>query len=288
MDLNSVRIFVDVIQSGSFSATSKRLGIPIPTVSRRIYELEKNLEIQLLERLNSGVRPTITGQKLYEQVHLNINQILEAKRLILTDEVLLKGNIRISTPPSFFPAWSLVAKFQEKFPDIKIHFHVTDRLVNLIEDGIDVTFRMNNLHTESLIAQKIMEISPKLVATLKFIDIHGQPKNLVDLTNFPCAGWSKMSIESSVWFINDEKLEVPCQFTSNDLESISYIVSKHLALGFVPDYIADPKIESGEWIELLENTKHQKNPVYILYPAHKNPSTIVKTFINFCKNHSFN
>lgn len=83
MDLNNLRLFVSVVQSGSLSASAEKLGIPMATISRRLSELEKSLNTQLLDRSKKGAKPTMQGQRLYEQVYLPIDQLSQSENLLL-------------------------------------------------------------------------------------------------------------------------------------------------------------------------------------------------------------
>lgn len=112
MNLNALSLFVAVIKHGSLSKTAEKLGVPIATISRQISELEKSLQIQLFDRQKSGVKPTMAGQKLYDEVHLSIDNLLNAKQVLLDDEQNLKGVLRISAPPAFEPSLWWIGKFQ--------------------------------------------------------------------------------------------------------------------------------------------------------------------------------
>ncbi|WP_227503116.1 LysR family transcriptional regulator [Moraxella bovoculi] len=103
MNLNTLHLFVAIVQTGSLSKASERTGVPIATISRQIAELEKHLQIQLFDRQKSGVKPTMAGQKLYDEVHLSIDNLLNTKQVLFDDEQNLKGVLRISTVPACEP-----------------------------------------------------------------------------------------------------------------------------------------------------------------------------------------
>jgi DNA-binding transcriptional LysR family regulator len=98
MDLNATRIFVGVVQAGSLSAAATRLGIPLPTLSRRIRDLERRLKVQLLERSARGTKPTDAGTRLYEHASRGIEALLEAEQAVVSDQARLKGRLRLSLP----------------------------------------------------------------------------------------------------------------------------------------------------------------------------------------------
>lgn len=140
MDLNAVRIFVAVVQAGSLTQASERLGMPITTISRKISGLEKQLNRQLFDRAKTGVKPTAQGQQLYEQVHLDIDNLLNTERNLNHSDSQISGVLRISTMIGLNKVWDLLAAFQQQYPQVQVVCQATDRMVDLVADGIDVAF----------------------------------------------------------------------------------------------------------------------------------------------------
>jgi DNA-binding transcriptional LysR family regulator len=97
---NATRMFVGVVQVGSLSAAATRLGIPLPTLSRRIRELGRQLKVQLLERSARGAKLTEAGSRLYEHASRGIEALLEGKQAVVTNQARLKGRLRLSLPPA--------------------------------------------------------------------------------------------------------------------------------------------------------------------------------------------
>ena len=123
MDLNAIRMFVAVVQAGSLSAAATRLGMPLPTLSRRVRDLERQLKVQLLERSARGAKLTDAGTRLYEHAGRGIEALLEAEQAVASDQAHLKGRLRLSLPQTFEPWWDLLAAFQRRFPDIRVHVY---------------------------------------------------------------------------------------------------------------------------------------------------------------------
>src|SRR5262249_5676292 len=138
MDMNAARMFVVVVQTGSLSAAATRLGTPLPTLSRRIRNLERQLRAQLLERSARGTKLTEAGARRYEHANRGIEALLEAEQAVASDQARLKGRLRLSLPQTVEPWWDLLTAFQRRYPDIEVYVYSTDRRMDLIEDGIDV------------------------------------------------------------------------------------------------------------------------------------------------------
>src|SRR5712671_6555287 len=190
MDLNATRMLVAVVQAGSLSAAATRLGTPLPTLSRRIRDLERQLGVQLLERSARGTKLTDAGARLHEHASRGIEALLEAEQAVVSDQARLKGRLRLSLPQTVEPWWELLAAFQRRYPDIRVHVYTTERRVDLIEDGIDVALRVGTIAHESMVARHVVTYRHLLVASPLLIERLGVPESPEALHRFPCAAWS--------------------------------------------------------------------------------------------------
>lgn len=111
MDLNAVHMFVTVVQAGSLSAAATRLGVPLPTLSRKIAELEGQLNVQLLERSARGSKVTEAGERLFDHASGGIEALQEARQSLINEQTRLKGRLRLSLPQSFEPWWDCRFRF---------------------------------------------------------------------------------------------------------------------------------------------------------------------------------
>src|SRR5256886_254698 len=159
MDLNASRMFVAVVQAGSLSAAATRLGTPLPTLSRRIRDLERQLRVPLLERSARGTKLTNAGARLYEHASRGIEALREAEQALVSDQSRLKGRLRLSFPPTVQPWWDSLAAFQRRYPDIQICVYSTERRLDLIEDGIDISLRVGAIVHEGMVARHVLSIS---------------------------------------------------------------------------------------------------------------------------------
>src|SRR5215831_7048271 len=188
MDLDATRMFVAVVQAGSLSAAAKRLGTPLPTLSRRIRDLERQLRVQLLERSPRGTKLTDAGARLYEHASRGIEALLEAEQAVMDDQARLKGRLRLSLPQTFEPWWDLLAAFQRRFPEIEVYVYSTERRMDPIEDGIDVALPIGAIVHEAMVARHVLSFRNILVASPKLVERRGMPA--AALHHFPCAVWS--------------------------------------------------------------------------------------------------
>lgn len=281
MDLNAVRVFVAVLQAGSFTQASERLNIPIATISRKIRELENQLNRQLFNRGKTGVKPTVQGQQLYEQVHLDIDNLLNTERHLTQDNQQISGILRISTMIGFDKIWDLLSEFQQRYPQVQVYCQATDRVVDLVADGIDIAFRTGALHTETVIARTIFDISPVWVASPKLLARLGTPNKLSDLECYPLAGYTRLDQSYLLFETDKETLKFPFFFGSNDNTAVLHLAKSGQAVAMLPAYTAQEYIASEQLVQVLTEYPSKAYQVHALYLSHRYQSAVVKAFIQF-------
>src|SRR5882724_6279420 len=216
MDLDATRMFVAVVQAGSLSTAATRLGTPLPTLSRRIRDLERQLSVQLLERSARGAKLTDAGTRLYEHAGRGIDVLLEAEQAVTSDQARLKGRLRLSLPQSFEPWWDLLAAFRRRYPDIQIHVYTTERRVDLIEDGIDVALRVGAIVQETMVARRVLAYRHTLVASPRLLKRFGMPEQPKALHRFPCAVWTSGIDVPARWVLGEHVVEPKAVLSTND------------------------------------------------------------------------
>ncbi|MGJ8690979.1 MAG: LysR family transcriptional regulator [Thalassotalea sp.] len=281
MNLNSAKIFAYVVSKGSFSAAASYLDIPVSTVSRRVSELEKSLNVRLLERSTRQLRLTESGTTLYEFVSRGLEE-MDAGLLALDErETELKGLLRLSAPPNFSPLHRMINKFQQLYPNIVVDLYVTEKKVDLIEDGIDVALRVGDVGNESAVARKICSYQHKVVATPTFIKNHFKPKKASDLLRLPCAAWAKKS-QSVSWQLGDEKIKIQPVLRANDYNLMLDQVMSDLYIAELPPFFCSKKLHRGQLVEILPELPMPLLDLQLVYPSRRQLSRIARVYIDFC------
>lgn len=281
MNLNALRLFVAVVQDGSLSKTSEKLGVPIATISRQISELEKSLNIQLFDRFKSGVKPTMAGQRLYEQVYVSMDNLVNAEQVLFAEQGRLKGLLRISAPPDCTPVLTWIAAFQAQFPLIQVHCTMTDRVLDMTADGIDVAFRMGELHGDHFIAKKVLSVGSKWVAHPDLLAKFGTPQNLTELAAFPVAGWARNGESTLKVMVGKQVHFVPYVFACNESSALEHMAIAGKAVCQLADYSANRMMAQHGLVEVLADVDFPRYDVSMIYVAHRYPSSIVRAFVEF-------
>ena len=282
VDLNAVRMFVKVAQAGSQSAAAMRMDIPLPTLSRRIRELERELKVQLLERTAQGAKLTDAGSRFYDDVVRYIEGLAEAEHLTRADQVRLKGRLRVSLPPVFEPWWELLAEFQREYPEVQVSVYETERKVCLIADGIDVALRVGSVVHETMVARRLLIYRHVLVASPSLLKRCGSLLTPDDLSAFPCAAWSSDANTPAMWALGEQTVAPKAMLTTNNYAHLRACVLRGEAVTELPPFLATGPILAGQLCPVLCDYPLPEQQVNLLYPAHRNPSSIVRAYLAFC------
>jgi DNA-binding transcriptional LysR family regulator len=281
MDLNAVALFVKVVQYGSFSETARRTHIPVATVSRRIKELEKDLGIRLLERSTRYLRLTDAGTSFFDYANQGVESFETGLYSLNHDQLNLSGTLRLSLPPGFIPWRKLLKEFQARYPDVNIELLVTERRVDLIEDGIDVALRIGDRKDHRAIAKKLGEYRHLLVTSPIFLRKYGELSHPNDLIDLPCASW-RVSTDSKIWLLGDETIQIDPFFQVNDYLHLLESALAGICVTELPPFLAQDYIADGQLKCLLRNYPLPLHEMNLLYPSRKQLSRLVKTYIDFC------
>lgn len=286
MDLNTARIFVNVVRVGSLSGAAQKIGVPLATVSRRVRDLERELGVQLLQRSAKGTRLTDAGARLFEQASLGVDALVEAEEAVRHDQARLKGNLRVSLPPGFEPWWSLLAAFQQRYPDVRVAIFTTERAVDLIAEGIDVSLRVGAVVHEHVIARRIWRYRHLLVAAPSLVRRLGAPRSPDALHAFPCGMWRHTTVGPGAWQLGDQTVRPTPTIITNDYAHLRERALEGDILTELPPFLAKAGLRARKLVAVLPDWPLPEQPLHLIYPVHRHPSTIVRAYLDFCQEHA--
>ncbi len=280
MNLNSARIFVNVVAKGSFSSAGKFMGIPVATVSRRVAELESSLDVRLLERSTRKLRLTEAGAILYEFVSRGVEEMNAGLLALSEQEQNLKGRLRLSLPPNFDLMFELLGDFQERYSNIEIDLFVSERRLDFIEDGVDVALRIGDVESQSAVARLLMTYRHRLVASPEFLT-GSSIESPNDIISRKCAAWC-LKDQEIIWTLGNQPLTIEPFIRANDYLHMRFLALNHKCITELPPFFCQKHIESGELIEVLPNYPLPEQRVNLVYPSRKSVSRITRVFIDYC------
>ena len=285
MDLNSLKVFAEVVNRGSFSGASKALNMPVSTVSRKVSEFEESLGQKLMERSTRNLRLTEQGETLYQYAQRSVEE-MEAGLVALEEKQdQVEGTIRVAMPPNFELAWDGLRGFHLEFPKVKVQILGITREVDLINDHIDVALQYGESTSPSSISRKVATITPMLIASKRYIDQHGSPKNIEELAQFHCIARDNPNTEN-FWTLNGERYYFKPTMTSNEFRMLRFFVKNDMGIAQLPPYFCQEELESGEFVQILPEVSSPNVEIHMVYASRKHLSRVVRTFLDFSKNYA--
>lgn len=284
--LDSMAMFVRVVETGSFSAVAKELNTTQPTVSKHVAELESWLGAKLLNRSTRSLHLTEVGADYYERCISILQDIEDAEQSVGMLQTSPKGTVKINTLVAFGRLHIIpkLADFFQQYPDINIEISLNDRIVDLVQEGIDVAIRMGELDDSALVAKKINECPWMVAASQEYLATEGFPEHPRDLKQHQCLIYSGVA-NANQWqlYENGEPiiLQVKGKFKTSDSEGYRSALKAGLGIGLVPYWLVNDLIDSEQVVPILNDYWGSSNPIYAVYPPGRHVPSKVRTFVDY-------
>jgi len=279
--------FSAVVENGSFTAAADALGISKPVVSKQVSLLEQHLGVQLIQRTTRRLHLTQAGEVFASYSHQIMSDVREAEQSVLPLQSEPQGRLRILSPESL--AISLLPEallgFQQKFPKIELDIHVSGRLVNLVEEGIDVALRVGKLEDSSLIARRLMPCGLHACASAEYLKKHGKPEHPSELESHNCLVYSQLPNPDNWLFRDDQGKNISIKVNGNLRSSMGSILMKAAQNGsgiFIgPTFMVASALKEGRLVTVLDQYTPMTTGLYVAYPYSKLVSTKVRAFVDY-------
>lgn len=284
--LAAIRMFVRVVERGSFSAVARQAGVGQPAVSKQITALETQLGAQLLRRTSRNLSLTEAGQDFYESAVRLIGDLEAAESRVGRGQTAPSGLVRVTAAPVFGRLYvvPLLPAFFARYPDINVEAIVTDRVVNLVEEGVDLAIHNGELADASLVARKIATTPVITVASPEYLRIHGEPTSPSELERHCCVIFAPQGAPR-IWRFQGKFQDIAHRpsgsFRTNDAEQIRAAVLCHLGLAHAPGWLFAPEIASGEVRRVLRAYEPTPLAISAVRSTGRLLSTKVRVFIDF-------
>jgi DNA-binding transcriptional LysR family regulator len=288
-DLNTLVLFAAVIDAKSFSRAAQRLKIPTSTVSRRIAELEKELGARLLERSTRNLRLTDFGSDVLQYAHQSADIVEEVANIATDHTTGTSGVLRLAAPPSISDSLlaPLICDFQAAFPQISIQVSITERVLDLITDGIDLTFRVSHeLGDSSVVARRILTYRHQLVASPAYLEQFGSPKKPDDLLTHRLLAFSFWKPENTwnLFHTNGKEirtLQFRPHLSINEYVGLATALVRGRGIGELPPIVQPELIRSGKLVEIMSRWRFHNFHLSILHLSNRYIAKPVRLFKEF-------
>ncbi len=272
--LDAMNLFVRVAELGSFSAVAQQLGVARSVVTRQIAALESHLGVKLMARSTRRLALTSGGTAYLEKCRVILNLVEAAETGVAEERLTPRGNIRISLPLSYGlkRLAPLLLDFSQRYPEVALDMDYTDRRINLIEEGIDLSIRITRRLESGDVARKIGSSRMLVVAAPEYLARHGQPEKPAELANHICLGYTNAG-STQVWqFVVDGQLEsfhVRSRLNANNGEVLTEAAAQGLGITCQPDFVAETFLGSGRVVEILADFPVPELGIYAMLPSNR-------------------
>ena len=272
--LLEMNVFVAVVECNSFIKAAIKLNMSKQAVSRQIQALEDRLQVRLLQRKTRNMIITSEGQTFYWHAKEIIDATEEAENNLRLNQANPQGILKVNVPVSFgilhlAPLWQ---KFKDKYPHITLDITLSDRIVNLLEDGYDLAIRVGNLNNSSLISRKLSTTKMIVAASPKYLAEHGTPQQPNDLKQHKIIMYSHWAKKEQWNFYQDNicyAINLDADIYCNNGDTCRQIMLHHGGISKQLNFIIDHDIKEGRLSPILSNYEIEDLNIYAIYPSRK-------------------
>lgn len=284
---SGMAVFVKVVETSSFAATARYLGMSPAMVSRHIQLLEERLGARLLNRTTRRVSLTEVGQIYHERCLRILSELEEADRAASELQSVPRGRLRVTAPMTFGTRnlAPIIADYLHQYPEVSIDLSLDDRCVDLVEEGFDLAIRVGVLADSSLIARRLTLAEMVLCASPAYVERHGVPKTPRDLEQHNCLAYAYSRSRNEWRFIGpdgtEEIIPVSGRFLANNGDALRIVARQAIGITMAPKFIVEEEMKAGHLVRLLPEYRTSAFPVHAVYPHSRFLSAKARTFIDF-------
>jgi DNA-binding transcriptional LysR family regulator len=284
--LAAMEAFVLVVDTGSFSATARRLNVGQPAVSKLIAQLEERLDVKLLVRTTRGLTATEAGLNYYERARRSIVEAEEAELAARGAATSLTGKLRIAAAVTFARIHLMprLPEFLQRHPDLEIEVVLDDRNVDLVQEGIDVALRLGQLVDSSLTARRIASAPQVVLGTPSYFARAGEPTIPGDLSGHEAVIYDQRGGGAEWIFRRDDAefvITLKGRLRVSAAEGLRAAVLANAGIAIVSEWMFSPEIADGVVKVVLQDWQLPRIDLWAVFPAGRTATTKARTFTAF-------
>jgi DNA-binding transcriptional LysR family regulator len=287
--IQSMRVFARVVETGSFTRASESLGMPKGSATKLLQQLETRLKVKLLNRTTRRVTVTAEGAAYYERAARLLNDLDEMETMLTQAQGAPGGRLRVDVGSSIASLVIIPAlpDFYRRYPDIQLDLGVGERPVDLVSDNVDCVLRAGEVVDQSLVARRIANIQVVTVATPAYLARHGTPQHPRELE----ARHTLVSMFSprtgrpfpNVFEKGGERIEIAgrYQLAVNESNALTAAALAGLGVTQVAGFAAVPYLRDGALVPVLPDWGRPPVPLHVVYPPNRHLSARVRAFVEW-------
>jgi DNA-binding transcriptional LysR family regulator len=283
--LDAMQAFVAVADLQGFAPAARRLGLSPSAVTRLIAALEERLGARLLQRTTRQVTLTDAGARYLERVRRILGDVEEAEEAVEGERTRPGGRLVISAPVGFgrLHVSPVVSAYLKRFPEVGADLRLSDRMINLVEDGVDLAVRIGHLPDSTLVARQVGEMRRIVVASKDYLKAHGEPNRPADIVAHETIQFGAMTAAADWRFVEDGgevRVSPTPRFATNSADAAIQHAEEGGGLTRVLAYQAAASLQAGRLKIVLAKFEQPPLPIHIVYPTSRLLSAKVRTFID--------
>ncbi|NPT40955.1 LysR family transcriptional regulator [Paraburkholderia sp. 1N] len=286
--LVSMKVFRHVVEVGSFVGAAERMEMSAAMASKHVMHLEQQLGARLLNRTTRRVAPTEAGREYYERLSQVLTELEEAEQVVGAASVVPQGRLRVSSLSAFglSHVMAAVADYAAQYPQVTVDMTLSDRVVELIDEGFDVAIRASpsGLKSSSLIARQIATAHLVLCASPAYLRRHGTPKTVADLARhnyLQYAGVAPLEIATATGN-GTPRVRLTGNLIVNHLEAQRVIVLQGAGIAMLGTEVIGDDLAAGRLVPLLvDDVPPRELPIHVVYASRRHLSAKVRSFVDF-------
>ncbi|WP_292932994.1 LysR family transcriptional regulator [Noviherbaspirillum sp.] len=284
--LRSIQTFVEIAERGSLTAAADALDTSLPTVVRKLAELESNLGVRLFNRTTRRIHLTDEGHRYLTICKTALAQLEEAEEALFEAKARPSGKLVVTAPVLFgrLHVAPLVMRFLRMHPELNVDLLLLDRSIDLIEEGVDIAVRIGHLADSTLHAVPAGFLHRVICASPAYLKEHGTPRHPSQLTEHAAIRFTGRSVLSEWQFREDGhdlSVRIAPRITTNSVDAALNACREGMGIGAFLSYMVQAPIRAGELKPILRKFEAEPLPITMLYPHSKLMSARVRAFIDF-------
>jgi LysR family transcriptional regulator for bpeEF and oprC len=286
--LTSIRVFVRVVEAGSFAKTADQLDMSRAMVTTHVAAIERKLGARLINRTTRRLSVTEDGRAYYERCVRILEDVDEAEAVLSRSSTVARGRLRVEMPIAFARHWlmPLLPRFLARHPELTVDFALSNRMMDLSAEGFDCAVRTGTPPDSNLIARRIGTLEWVTCAAPSYIRRHGAPMQPSDLQRHNCIVWlSAQSMRAVPWRYqrNEEEqvVDVKGNLALNAMEDAAAAAEAGIGIARTLQRLAERGLQEGRLVRVLDGWSSQPQPISIVYPHSRYLSAKVRVFADF-------
>ena len=281
--------FAEVVDSGGFAAAGRTLGIPKSKLSRRVAELEKRLGVRLLQRTTRKLSLTEAGELFHRHAVAMREEAEAAEEAVAMVQSEPRGTIHVTCPITLAQTTigPVLPRFLKEHPLVRIDMQITNRVVDLVKEGIDVALRVRSTLDDSgsLIVKRLATSQSLVVAAPSLLDAHGRPQSVDDLAKLPAIAMSSVDGRAA-WPLRgpgDREFMLhirPC-LAADDLLTLKFAAMEGTGITLLPDYMCQRELREGKLVEVFPEWRPRPGIMHAVFPSRRGMVPAVRRFLDY-------